>query len=99
MQFLDEVDYIDVLMRSFNDYFDVSLSFKANVLLNEDSKIGFSSIHYSLRKVYISSHAINNDRVFSREIVPDVTSCKSEDLFYYQMPGYLKVFDAKGFEF
>ena len=96
-QFLDEVDYIDALMRSFGDYFSVSLSFKAKVQSDNSSKIGFTVLSFSDTKLQISSNAISDRPI---EIIKTTTpsSFSSIDLFSVQMPEYLKVLDSNGFD-
>lgn len=97
-QFLDEVDYIDSIMRSFGDYFSVTMSFRSEVRDNSSSKIGYSNINFIVNNIHVTSSAIGEkDLVIYKGASPH--SFYSTELFGMEMPGYLKVFDAKGFAF
>lgn len=98
LQFLDEVDYLDALMRSFEDYYSITMTFKAEVQTNSMSQIGFSSICFSNIRLHITSNAIG-EKVFTIEKEVNPPKFYSKDLFVMEMPKYLKVFDAMGFSF
>lgn len=98
LQFLDEVDYIDALLRSFDDYFTVTMTLKAKIQPNGSSRIGFANISFSNMKLCLSSNAIS-EKAFTSEKVPAPSSFLSIDLFNMEMPEYMKVLDAKGFDF
>ena len=98
LQFLDEVDYIDSIMRTFGDYFTVTMTVKSKVQSNTSFKIGFTNIIFSNIKLHITSNAIT-EKPFTTDKEAFPSSFYSKDLFVMEMPEYLKVFDSKGFVF
>ena len=93
MSYLDDIDYLDTVMRSFADSFRITLSFKTSVN-KEDIGIGYSGYTCSLIDFGLESNALNTDSTWTLVVSATPSSVVSQ-AFSWTLPGYAKTFDLE----
>lgn len=93
MLYLDNIDYLDTVIKAFIDSFRITLDFKV-CADKEDVGIGYSGLTFSNMMLELESNALNTDSTWNY-VVPFSTSV-SDECLSWTLPGYAKTFD---FEF
>ncbi len=92
MAFLDDIDYLDTIVRAFTDSFRISIKFKASAG-KESYGIGYAGIDFEDIQFVLESNALNNQD-WSLVIDASPATIQNEDLSW-TLPGYSRIFNSE----
>lgn len=92
MAFLDNIDYLDTIIKAFTDSFRISIKFNVNAE-KEDYGIGYAGIDFGNIQFILESNALSNpDWTLVINVSPE--HIYREDLSWI-LPGYSRIFNGE----